>query len=72
MSEGVAHALLAVDYQGGIEDAWANVARFVPKLAAAVLILVVGYIVAKAISRILSILERVGFDRMVERGGLPS
>jgi hypothetical protein len=26
---------LAVDFQGGIENAWSNVATFVPKLAAA-------------------------------------
>jgi hypothetical protein len=63
--------LLAVDFQGGIENAWSNVATFVPKLIAALLILVVGYFVAKLISRILDrILERVGFDRVVERGGL--
>jgi hypothetical protein len=62
---------LAVDFQGGIENAWSNVATFLPKLAAALLILVVGYFVAKLISRILDrVLERVGFDRMVERGGL--
>jgi hypothetical protein len=63
--------VLAVDFQGGIEDAWSNLARFVPKLVAALLIIVVGFIVAKAISRILNtVLERVGFDRVVERGGL--
>jgi hypothetical protein len=63
--------LLAVDFQGGIENAWANVATFVPKLVAALLIVLVGYFVAKLISRILNtILERVGFDRVVERGGL--
>ena len=62
---------LAVDFQGGIENAWSNVATFLPKLAAALLILVVGYFVAKLISRILDrVLARVGFDRMVERGGL--
>jgi Conserved TM helix len=62
---------LAVDFQGGIENAWSNVATFVPKLAAALLILVVGYFVAKLISRILDrVLERVGFDRVVERGGV--
>jgi hypothetical protein len=62
---------LAVDFQGGIENAWSNVATFVPKLAAGLLILVVGYVVAKLISRILDrILERVGFDRVVERGGV--
>jgi Conserved TM helix len=63
--------ILAVDYQAGIENAWSNVATFLPKLAAALLILVVGYFVAKLIARILDrVLERVGFDRMVERGGL--
>jgi hypothetical protein len=62
---------LAVDFQGGIENAWSNVATFVPKLAAALLILIVGYFVAKLIARVLDrILERVGFDRVVERGGL--
>jgi hypothetical protein len=62
---------LAVDFQGGIENAWSNVAAFVPKFAAALLILLVGYFVAKLISRILDrVLERVGFDRVVERGGL--
>ncbi|HZA82972.1 MAG TPA: hypothetical protein VFC13_16115, partial [Actinomycetes bacterium] len=63
--------ILAVDFQGGIESAWSNVATFVPKLAAAIVILIVGYLVAKVVSRILDrILERVGFDRIVERGGL--
>jgi mechanosensitive ion channel-like protein len=62
---------LAVDFQGGIENAWSNVVTFVPKLLAALLVLLVGYFVAKLISRILDrILERVGFDRVVERGGV--
>ncbi len=62
---------LAVDFQGGIENAWSNVATFVPKLAAALLILLVGYFVAKAVAGILNkVLERVGFDRVVERGGV--
>jgi mechanosensitive ion channel-like protein len=62
---------LAVDFEGGITDAWSNVAAFVPKLVAALLILLVGYFVAKAVSSILNkVLERVGFDRVVERGGV--
>jgi Conserved TM helix len=62
---------LAVDFQGGIENAWSNVVTFVPKLVAALLIVLVGYFVAKLVSRILDrILERVGFDRVVERGGV--
>lgn len=62
---------LAIDFQGGFEDAWSRVATFVPKLAAALFILIVGYFVAKLISRVIRrILERVGFDRAVERGGI--
>ena len=62
---------LAVDYQAGIENAWSNVATFVPKLLAALIILLVGYFVAKVIAGILNkVLERVGFDRVVERGGV--
>src|SRR5215213_8534937 len=62
---------LAVDFQGGIENAWSNVATFVPKLAAALLILLVGWFVAKAVASILNkVLEGVGFDRVVERGGV--
>jgi Conserved TM helix len=62
---------LAVDYQGGIEHAWSNVATFVPKLLAALVILLVGYLVARAVGGILvKVLERVGFDRVVERGGV--
>src|SRR5215216_4632006 len=62
---------LAVDYQGGIENAWSNVATFVPKLLAALAILLVGYLVARVVAGILNkVLERVGFDRVVERGGV--
>jgi hypothetical protein len=62
---------LAVDFQGGITSAWSNVITFVPKLAAALLIILVGYLLAKVIASILNkVLERVGFDRAVERGGL--
>jgi hypothetical protein len=62
---------VAVDFQGGIQDAWSSVAAFVPKLVAALLILLVGYVIAKLIARILNtILERVGFDQAVERGGI--
>ena len=62
---------VAVDYQAGIESAWSNVATFVPKLLAALVILLIGYIVAKAVASILNkLLERVGFDRVVERGGI--
>lgn len=52
-------------------NAWSNVAAFVPKFAVFLLILIVGYLIAKAIAKILAkVLTRVGFDRLVERGGI--
>jgi hypothetical protein len=62
---------VAVDFQAGISDAWANVITFVPKLAAALVIILVGYLLARVVASVLNkVLERVGFDRAVERGGV--
>lgn len=61
----------AIDWEGGLEDAWSVIITFIPKLLAFLLILGVGYFAAKAIEKVLDgILERVGFDRLVERGGV--
>ena len=63
--------LAEVDLENGLEDAWANIATFVPKLIAFLAILFIGYFVAKAIGRVVDgVLERVGFDNAVERGGI--
>ena len=60
-----------VDYSTGISNAWSNVATFVPKLVVFLLILIIGYFIAKILARVLNgILERVGFDKAVERGGV--
>lgn len=65
--------MYAVEYSQGIEDAWANVAEFVPKLIAFLLILLIGWFIAKAIGKAFNaVLERVGFDDAVERGGIKS
>ncbi len=62
---------LAVNYQQGISNAFSNVAAFVPKLVVFLLILIIGYIIAKVLSKILAkVLQRVGFDDLVERGGI--
>ncbi|RKN21294.1 hypothetical protein D7147_11030 [Micromonospora musae] len=54
-----------------VGDAFRSVMLFVPKAVAFLAILVVGWFVAKAALKIVNrILERVGFDRAVERGGL--
>lgn len=61
----------AIDWEGGLEDAWSVIITFIPKLLAFLLILGIGYFVAKAIEKVLDrIFERVGFDRLVERGGV--
>lgn len=61
----------SVNFGAGVSNAWSNVAAFVPKFAVFLLILIVGYLIAKAIAKILSkVLTRVGFDRLVERGGV--
>lgn len=63
--------VLAVEWSQGIEDAWSDVASFVPKFIGFLIILLIGYLVAKLISKAVgAILERVGFDRAVERGGV--
>ena len=63
--------MLAIEWEQGLNDAWARIATFVPKLLGFLVILVIGYFLAKALSRIVDgLLERVGFDRWVERGSL--
>ena len=63
--------MLAVEWSKGVEDAWSSVAAFVPKFLGFLLVLVIGYLVVKAISKAAdAALERVGFDRAVERGGI--
>ena len=64
-------ATFAVEWSQGIEDAWSNVATFVPKFLGFLVILIVGYFIAKLIAKAANaILERVGFDRAVEHGGI--
>lgn len=58
-------------FREGLEDAWARIAVFVPKFIGFLLILIIGYFVAKWIGTAFDkVLERVGFDRAVERGGV--
>lgn len=64
-------AVLAIEWSRGIEDAWSDIAMLVPKFVGFMLILLIGYFVVKAIAKVADgILERVGFDRAVERGGV--
>ncbi len=61
----------AIDWEGGVSNAWTRVATFVPTLVAFLLIVLLGFLVAKILARVTdTVLERVGFDRAVERGGI--
>ena len=54
-----------------LQQTWNTVATFVPKLVAFLVILLVGWIIAKVLAKAINaVLERVGFDRAVERGGV--
>ena len=62
--------MIAIEFQGGFERAWERIITFVPKLVGFLVILIIGYFIAKLLAKIVDrVLERVGFDRAVERGG---
>ena len=63
--------LAQIDYEGGLEEAWRDVVTFAPKLLGFFIILLIGFLVAKALSKVVdALLERVGFNGLVERGSL--
>lgn len=57
--------------QDGLSSGLSTIAEFLPKLVLFLVILIIGMIIAKVIGKALSaLLEKVGFDRAVERGGV--
>lgn len=61
---------MAVDWQAGLEDAWNDVASFVPKLVVFLVVLFIAWLIAKAVSKGLDmVLGRIGFDRLLARAG---
>jgi len=63
--------ILAIEFSTGIEEAWTNIATFLPKLVVFLIILLIGFIIAKVVAKIVDgLLEKVGFDNAVERGGI--
>ncbi len=61
----------AIDFSTGLTNAWTSIATFVPKLVVFLIILIIGYLIAKAIAKVLTkVLQKVGFDNLVERGGV--
>ncbi|WP_216592366.1 mechanosensitive ion channel family protein [Verrucosispora sioxanthis] len=59
------------DFGDAVGDTLRSILLFLPKALAFVAILVVGWLLAKAALKLVDrLLERVGFDRAVERGGI--
>lgn len=55
----------------GLGDAWSAVATFVPKLLAFLVILLIGWLIAKGVSKAVSIvLRRIGFGKLLEKARL--
>ncbi len=66
-----AQADLANQFGEALGDAVSSIATFIPKFLSFLIILIVGYFIAKLLEKAINgILERVGFDRAVERGGI--
>jgi hypothetical protein len=61
----------AIEWQGGIENAWSSIADFVPKLLIFLVVLLIGWLIAKAVSKGLQLLlDKLGFDRLLDKAGI--
>ncbi|RQX20106.1 hypothetical protein DLJ57_27985, partial [Micromonospora chalcea] len=59
------------NFGDAVGDAFRSVMLFLPKAVAFVAILIAGWLIAKAVLKLVDkVLERVHFDRAVERGGI--
>jgi len=64
-------AIVGEELRAGLGQAWNLVATFVPKLIGFLIILLIGWLIAKAISKALGfVLNKVGFNRLIDRTGL--
>jgi len=62
---------MADRFTDGVGDMLRSILLFLPKALAFLVILLIGWLIAKAVRKVVDkILERVGFDRLVERGGV--
>jgi small-conductance mechanosensitive channel len=54
-----------------LQDAWGTFLEYIPQLIGALIILLVGYLIARALQAIVDrLLGAIGFDRWMERGGI--
>lgn len=63
--------MVAIDWTQGFEDAWNDVATFIPKFAAALAVFIIGWIVAKIIRKaVVKVLNKVDLDKYVDKSGI--
>ncbi|MFZ3569974.1 mechanosensitive ion channel family protein [Streptomyces sp. BH097] len=61
---------LAVNFTQGLNDAWSKVAQFVPKLLGFIVVMVIGWFIAKMITKLLDRgLRKIGSEKLAERAG---
>jgi hypothetical protein len=66
-----AGSVRAIDVGGAFDDAFRSVVNFLPKLIAFLVILLIGWLIARVLRTLVNKgLEKVNFDRAVQRGGL--
>jgi hypothetical protein len=64
-------SIASANFSTGLTNAFSEVATFIPKLIVFLIVLIVGYFIARALEKLVSrILIRAGFDRLAERGGI--
>ena len=62
---------LAVDLETPVRNGLSSFATFVPRFLGFLIILIIGYFIAKLLAKLVDKgLEKAGFDRAVERGGI--
>lgn len=60
----------AIDWTGGLNQTWTSVSTFVPKLLVFLVVLFVGWIIAKVVSKAVGmLLGKVGFDNLLAKAG---
>lgn len=61
---------LSINWTAGLSQAWNSVATFVPKLVVFLVVLFIGWIIAKVVAKALGmLLEKVGFTKLLNKAG---
>jgi len=63
--------LASVNFSNGFSSAWNSIANIIPKFIGFLVILAIGWFIARVLARALdTVLRKAGFEKMAERGGI--